>query len=281
MRKMYSENQIKDIVNKGIEDGSIHADPSTEVKVGDINSESQTAGKVIVSDGEGGAEWGTIQAGTDVVTLESSSGTLSADDLVKAKTNNCIIVYGGMYHYKLIHGANIIYTSNPVPSSTSLTEDRIKINATTGVYVVEKMWTFPNVIGYEGTSLLPTDVVFENWTLHRAIKIGNILWVILCGVIKNTTASTFTQTNLFSITLPSDISSKIYRADGTTCDSNYSSDVNVATQPGATGAQSNVFRLCSEVANVLYLDNTFGTTIPANDSKFVNVRIPIFLDIGD
>ena len=60
MRKMYSENQIKDIVNKGIEDGSIHADPSTEVKVGDINSESATAGKVIVANGEGGASWGDI-----------------------------------------------------------------------------------------------------------------------------------------------------------------------------------------------------------------------------
>lgn len=59
MRKMLSRNQTIELVNEAIESGEIHCDPSTEVKVGDINSESATAGKVIVADGEGGAEWGS------------------------------------------------------------------------------------------------------------------------------------------------------------------------------------------------------------------------------
>lgn len=66
MRKMLSRKQTIDLVNEAIESGEIHADPSTEVKVGDINSESATAGKVIVADGDGGAEWGSVSGGTNL-----------------------------------------------------------------------------------------------------------------------------------------------------------------------------------------------------------------------
>ena len=73
MRKMFSINQIKEIVNEGIEDGSIHADPSTEVKVADINSESATAGKVIIADGDGKASWGEVETDIQSVSLSDSN----------------------------------------------------------------------------------------------------------------------------------------------------------------------------------------------------------------
>ena len=87
MRKMLSRKQTIDLVNEAIESGEIHADPSTEVKVGDINSESATAGKVIVADGEGGAEWGDIPN-----ELPSISG--NADKVLKVNSGATGVEWG-------------------------------------------------------------------------------------------------------------------------------------------------------------------------------------------
>ena len=80
MRQMFSKNQIKEIVNQGIEDGSIHADPSTEVKVADINSESATAGKVITANGEGGATWESIPSELPAIASGDSGKVLKVND---------------------------------------------------------------------------------------------------------------------------------------------------------------------------------------------------------
>ena len=84
---MLSRNQTIELVNEAIESGEIHCDPSTEVKVGDINSESATAGKVIVADGEGGAEWGDIPN-----ELPSISG--NADKVLKVNSGATGVEWG-------------------------------------------------------------------------------------------------------------------------------------------------------------------------------------------
>ena len=228
MKKMYSENQIKDIVNKGIEDGSIHADPSTEVKVGDINAESSTLGQVIISDGEGGAEWGS----------ELPSITGNADKVLKVNSGATGIEWGEA-------GGS-------------------------------------EVIAYEGTSTLENDLVFTGWTLHRAIKDGNILWLVGSGKILNNSSSTASIYSLFSITLPSNISSKIYRTDGTTCDNTYVNSNIIGAFPinvGTLTSANNILVKCTNV-NKLDFEAQSSINVNASSDQTFNFRIPIFLDIG-
>ena len=113
MRKMLSRKQTIDLVNEAIESGEIHADPSTEVKVGDINSESATAGKVIVADGDGGAEWGDIPN-------ELPSITGNADKVLKVNSGATGVewgsVSGGTQLYKHYVFANVVVEGETNPT---------------------------------------------------------------------------------------------------------------------------------------------------------------------
>ena len=138
----------------------------------------------------------------------------------------------------------------------------------------------PAVVAYEGTSLLPTDVVFEDWTLHRAIKDGNVLWFVLTGKLKNNGASSVNVSNICEIVLPSEVSSKIYRLEGTTCDSAYTTDTLISRTSGIFGSSSTVrYTLLSTEANKIKLQSATNE-IPAGNSLPVDMRIPIFLDTG-
>ena len=135
------------------------------------------------------------------------------------------------------------------------------------------------VIAYEGTSLLPTDVVFENWTLHRAIKDGNILWIVGTGVIKNNSDSMAYVAGLFNITLPTEISSKIYRKDGTTTNNAYSSSGDIAYIIGIKDTNTVRYTLSANTINVIEIYSSSISLASAGTVEF-DFRFPIFLDIG-
>lgn len=137
-------------------------------------------------------------------------------------------------------------------------------------------------VAYEGVSQLPSGVTFESWSLHRAIKEGNILWFCATGAITNSTASSVSLGTIATVTLPSEISSKIYRVDGSAC--------NVAGDPSYAGVTIGVgvfsgyeagnLWLNSELAN--QIDMIFAAkTLGANESIRIDFRIPIFLEIGE
>ena len=138
-----------------------------------------------------------------------------------------------------------------------------------------------DVVSYEGTSLLATDVVFEDWTLHRAIKDGNVLWIVLSGNIKNNSASSITPLEIFTITLPSDISSKIYRRDGSTCNNAYTSNEFVLSMRGVQNSADKQFDLDSPSANTLILSLSGGSAIASGSYANFQIRIPLFLEIGE
>lgn len=137
-----------------------------------------------------------------------------------------------------------------------------------------------DVVAYEGTSLLPEDVVFEDWTLHRAIQDGNILWIVLTGSITNNSDSSASPTDIFEITLPSSISSKIYRQDGTTCDNARSSDSTILYATGTQESQTKRYFVYSESANKIKLTLLTPTSISSGTYAKIDCRVPIFLDIG-
>lgn len=140
----------------------------------------------------------------------------------------------------------------------------------------------PAVVAYEGTSLLPTDVVFEDWTLHRAIKDGNVLWFVVSGKIKNNGSASANVRTLCEITLPSELSAKIYRFEGTTCDEAYDTNSMVEVHAGYISSNMNTsFYLVSEVANKIQIWSYANTAINAGASATFDCRIPIFLNIGD
>ena len=312
MRKMLSRNQTIELVNEAIESGEIHCDPSTEVKVGDINSESATAGKVIVADGEGGAEWGSISAGMEVVTLESSSGTLSDGDFTKVSGDNCVILYNNEVYYKeRLYSGYLYYTNIRIKSgATYLSNSKVEIIVSTKYFTISDVSIDKNqvvanptlagtestlesvqigstkykvgasVVGYEGTSDLTAGLEFTDWGLHRAIKDGNILWLVVSSKILNTTSSSLSTTALCSITLPSEISSKIYRADGSTINNALTSSEKICNAVGTKGAQASPFFIDSYTANVIKIALNTTLTVSANDYSYVEVRVPIFLDIG-
>lgn len=306
MRKMLSRNQTIELVNEAIESGEIHCDPSTEVKVGDINSESATAGKVIVADGDGGAEWGTIQAGMDVVELASSSGTLSDSDFAKVSGNNCIIKYQErFYNFSQVTSAYLYYESY-FYSSRELTIYRISIDIDSKTYnysteVMGKVETTTlqgtestinalrigstryklgePVVAYEGVSMLDTGVAFADWTLHRGIKDGNVLWIVICGKIVNNSGAQNTPYNICKFTLPSEIASKIYRADGSKVSESYTLNEDVLSYIGTQNTNNKTFIFKSFTANELQIVVSAAPISDGSSARF-DLRVPIFLDIG-
>lgn len=141
------------------------------------------------------------------------------------------------------------------------------------------------VIAYEGTvSIEDTNLQFEDWSLHRAIKDGNILWLVVSGIIKNIDTSAshrLTQFDtLLEVTLPQNISSKIYRGDGTTCNNAYIHKNLILSATMCLESSEYVAVLSSTEANKLVIKLNSTVTWTANTNKAINIRIPIFLDIG-
>ena len=255
-----------------------------------------------------------VPYGANILALSEDSGTLTDEQYALVSGDNCIIKHSGESYYKTIVGQYIIYVVahsyiNPNTNQLSYLECQISDNknyafsavdyapnvavnptlagtesALTGLQVGNQKYKVggSEILAYEGTSLLSSGVVFENWTLHRSIKDGNILWVVLSGKITNTSGSSKTEYSFFSVTLPSQISSKIYRLNGTTCDNAESSSPEILNAVGYKSNSNNpvFYYLSSVTANVLQLTCS-GLAIDNNGSAYVDVRIPIFLDIGD
>lgn len=188
------------------------------------------------------------------------------DDYGHAKDNLCITVLGDISEQVINSLTYIQYNGLPLPIQNTY---NLFFPQTGG----------EEVVAYEGTSLLPTDVIFEDWTLHRAIKDGNILWIVCSGTIKNTTSSSQSLTDLFKIILPSEIAEKIYRIDGTKCSESYTSFDYVLGYPGISKYTNQVFNVRCSTPNELIIQNT--TNMNANEESHFNLRIPIFLDIGE
>lgn len=69
MKRMHDEQELLKLID---EHGGLK-----EVKIEDINSGEETAGKTILSDGDGGAEWGAVQAPLKKFTNVSASSWVS------------------------------------------------------------------------------------------------------------------------------------------------------------------------------------------------------------
>lgn len=135
------------------------------------------------------------------------------------------------------------------------------------------------VVAYEGTSLMPTGVSMSGWSLHRCIKNGNMLWLTITGSIINNTESSQTFMKLYSFTLPTSISSKIYRQNGTTCDTSSNSPT-ILYCVGVRGSSSGTYKLTSTTANVIEIESNNNINISAGNDVELEIRFPIFLDIG-
>ena len=131
------------------------------------------------------------------------------------------------------------------------------------------------VLAYEGTYSFPADVAYTGWSLHRAIKDGNILWLVIAGQIVNDSGASQTV-SLMSITLPSSLSSHIYREDGTTCDNAYSSSYTITKCAGVIKNTVSAIQIDSLSANTIEV----GSATLNTGTTRIDLRIPIFLDIG-
>ena len=135
-------------------------------------------------------------------------------------------------------------------------------------------------VAYEGTSELPEGVEFKSWTLHRAIQDGNILWIVITGIIENTNASAKNIADIMSLSLPLEIQEKIYRQDGTTIDQAYVSSYIVTTFLGRVQYSSDI-SIESSTAGRFLVKLSSSYEIYGNDTTDVDIRFPIFLDIGE
>lgn len=257
-----------------------------------------------------------VPEGMQVLELSSASGTLTNEQYALADGNNCVIKYEGHYYYKYDKvGSTLSYTSiHPMgnygtENFVNGTQYTVDINTSTKIYnalskgvIISKVIANPTLAGtesaltglqvgdtkykvgaeapvaYEGTSSLPAGATLTDWTLHRGIKDGNILWITLVGKIENDSGSSIGPAEVYSITIPESISSKIYRQDGTTCNNAYSSSTQILFGNGIQGSQAARFSITSGVANTLSV--WVLTSINTGSSAFVDLRIPIFLDIG-
>ena len=85
--------------------------------------------------------------------------------------------------------------------------------------------------------------------------------------------------NIFDITLPEALSSKIYRNDGTTCNQPYLSSYSILLDLVKIGANIFNVSLISFETNKLRVQ-LGQQSLNSGSSIQVNIRIPIFLDIG-
>lgn len=136
------------------------------------------------------------------------------------------------------------------------------------------------VEAYEGTSLLPTNIIFSGWTLHRAIKDGNILWLVLAGTIENNSGVASSISTMFELSLPSYISSKIYRLDGTKVSENYSTENIITVACGTVNSAYKNYNVYSIEINKIIV-NIPASQISETGKMRVEMRLPLFLDIGE
>ena len=259
-----------------------------------------------------------VPQGMQLLELSAASGTLTNEQYALADGNNCVIKYEGHYYYKYDKaGTTLSYTSiHPMgnygtENFVNGTQYTVDINTSTKIYnalskgvIISKVIANPTLAGtesaltglqvgdtkykvgaespiaYEGTSLLPTDVVFTDWSLHRAIKDGNMLWIVLTASITNNTSGSQSISDIFSLTLPSGISSKIYRQDGTTCNDAYSSNPYITYFSGNKDSSNGAFIFQSLSANSFTLSMGSPFSLGNGSSVRLYVRIPLFLDIG-
>ena len=111
--------------------------------------------------------------------------------------------------------------------------------------------------------------------------INKVLYFIISATVKNSTGANKTlplnKTIVAPITLPSSISSKIYRKDGSTVNNAYTSgDPILYTQVLADGASKKAL-LYSSTANTVALWALEAITVNANSSVNIDLRIPIVL----
>lgn len=255
-----------------------------------------------------------VPEGMQVLELTNESGTLTDEQFALAGSDNCIIKLGERYFYKFQKtqvsagkinniyrgvvyqdsvnfdfryrlltvywdksyslGSITVVKANPTLDGTEPSLEGIQVG--TSKYKVGA----ESPVAYEGTSLLPTDIVFSDWTLHRAIKDGNILWVVISGQIRNSGSDSQSVVNIMSISLPADIQNKIYRRDGTTINNSYSSDDTIANLNGNKGNATFIYRLYSNVAGEFKIGCNLSFSLSGGDYTSLELRIPIFLDIG-
>jgi hypothetical protein len=132
---------------------------------------------------------------------------------------------------------------------------------------------------YTGVLVLPTDVILTSWTLARAIKDGNILWLTLCGQIKNNTSGSVSVANVYDVLLPSSIGDKIYKQDGTTISTPGGSN-QITLAIGVGGTTNKVFNIGCSAVNTIRVGFSSSQNINAGSSLKVDLRVPLFLDIG-
>ena len=255
-----------------------------------------------------------VPEGMEVLELANSSGTLTDAQYELVSGNNCVIKYNTYTFLKLLEttlyifyycpyinmdadhvihlGYNIQitksnkaygylyeYTTKDVIANPTLAGTE---SALTGLQIGNTKYKVgaESPVAYEGTSLLTSGLEFSGWTLHRAIKDGNILWFVFTGSISNPTGADIQTNALAEITLPSNIASKIYRRDGTNVSEAYTSNGVIIRFSSVLENTNTNYRLYSDEINKVKMLFVSNETINANSSKSFDIRIPIFLDIG-
>jgi len=124
-------NELRSLVG----DLLVEAGEDVTVQTDDIDSGDASKGLAIISDGDGGAEWGYPD--TLIVEIDSDSGTFADADYEKVSGNNCEILYEGQY-FKLDSESesSIIYKGAPRIDSGNTYLDKITITKSSKEYVV-------------------------------------------------------------------------------------------------------------------------------------------------
>ena len=103
---------------------------------------------------------------------------------------------------------------------------------------------------------------------------------MLSGKVTNTDTSDHIISTIFKVTLPSDIASKIYRVDGTSCDSGTYTQARILWYSGQSGYTVGTFLVSSESANEITITESSSPSLSSGLSREFNLRVPLFLDIG-
>lgn len=219
-------------------------------------------GNQIIADG------GSLVAGNPEVPAGTSPTELSGLSVQNDSTK---------VYYKITHSP--VVEANPVvPEGTTPT-------ALSGLKVGSDYYGISGggeeVVAYEGTVGLPASIQISDWTLHRCILNNKILWLVFVGAVTVTDSSENIGNNsvLFSATLPSEVASKIYRKDGTTCN-NYSSSFVIIEGATWVASANKSFKICSRSANTISVEGNGPWNLSTGYPYTIDIRIPLFMDIG-
>ena len=105
----------------------------------DIDSYNESAGAVLLADGDGGAEWGTVSSGYEnTVSITATSGTFSDSDFAKLGYGDSTIVYTDAYSvstvYKLKLETASILEFEAIDAASRNNLKLIDVNKTTKAY---------------------------------------------------------------------------------------------------------------------------------------------------